>query len=86
MLKHVPRKPKQIKDYDLCMAAVKSSGYALEFVPPRHRDYNMCKAAVLQHRLALQYVPKDLVGRTFLEILATTDEKQHFTNINIYTA
>jgi hypothetical protein len=71
MLSYIPQ---DMRDYALCLTAVTSVGLSLEDVPMHLRDYEMCRTAVLSNRDALRAVPKDLSGRTFLEILAGSNE------------
>jgi len=47
-------------DYDYCMAAVKQSGWALEFV--KKQTPELCMAAVTKNGRALEYVSKDILN------------------------
>jgi hypothetical protein len=46
----------------------------LMYVPENMRDYEICAAAIANDRylVAINYVPEDLIGRNFLEILASS--------------
>ena len=55
--------PLELRDYDICLAAVQTAGWALQFVPPRLRDYDICMAAVKQDGIALEYVPPRLQAK-----------------------
>ena len=48
------------KDRDLCLMAVKKSGYALEYVPDEIKDEELCYIAVGKDNLALKFVPESL--------------------------
>lgn len=37
--------PQEIRDYELCLFAVKTNGALLKVIEPRYRDFDMCKAA-----------------------------------------
>jgi hypothetical protein len=63
--------PENFRDYHLCLQAVKSSAWALVYVPKHLRDYEMCYLAVASEPRTISYVPNELVGREFLEILAS---------------
>jgi hypothetical protein len=68
------RVPTTFRDYLLCLAAVSCDGISLEDVPMHMRDYDMCRAAVASSDRALAFVPANLIGREFLEILASSHE------------
>jgi hypothetical protein len=53
--------PKELRDYNMCITAVKQYGYILgDYVPEELRDYNMCITAVKQDGYALEFVPPEL--------------------------
>lgn len=47
-----------LKDYEMCMAAVTHGGCWLEYVPENLKDREMCLAAVKESGSALKYVPE----------------------------
>jgi hypothetical protein len=52
--------PDEIKTPELCIAAVKQNGFALEFVPKDLMTTEVCLAAVYRYGCALEYVPESL--------------------------
>jgi hypothetical protein len=48
--------------------------HALQYVPDKFRDYEICQVAVAVGTRALEFVPEDLLGREFLEIMASSNE------------
>ena len=55
--------PKEIRDYDIRLAAVQRNGWALECVPESARDHDMCLEAVKSNGQALVLVPWKLRTR-----------------------
>ena len=49
--------PEKARDYDICLAAMATSGKSLVYVPGTMRDYKMCLAAVEQNVEAMDFVP-----------------------------
>lgn len=47
--------------YDMCLAAVKSHGMALQFVPEFFLSGELCEEAVRQNPEAIQYVPHEIL-------------------------
>ena len=45
-----------VADEEICLAAVKNDGYALEYVSPENQTQEICLAAVKQDGYALRYV------------------------------
>jgi hypothetical protein len=53
--------PEELRDYNMCMTAVKQYGYILgDYIPKELRDYTMCITAVKQDGYALEFVPEEL--------------------------
>jgi hypothetical protein len=63
-----------MKTYDDWFDALRCCDVALYMVPMEFRDYQMCSLAVRRSRFAAYSIPKDLVGREFLEIMASSNE------------
>ena len=59
-LEYVMRRDKKLVDYGMCLAAVKASGGALQFVPAKFRDKKMCFTAVKSSPDAYRFVPRNL--------------------------
>ena len=51
--------PEEMKDYDVCLAAVKSDGSNLQYVPNIYYDYNMCLSALNRTPNAYEQIPDD---------------------------
>lgn len=69
-LEHVIRKAPRLVDYDLCMAAVNSAGWALKWVKNAWRDRKMCYAAVANDNKAYKFVPRNMKNERKLLHLA----------------
>lgn len=71
-LEHVMKRAPRLVDYQLCMAAVKSNGYALKWVKRAWRDKKMCFTAVSSDYNAYKFVPRNMKGIRKLLHLAVT--------------
>ncbi len=71
-LEHVVKKAPHLVDYQLCMAAVQSCGYALKWVKRAWRDRKMCYAAVANDFNAYKFVPRNMKSERKLMHLAVT--------------
>lgn len=71
-LEHVVNKAPRLVDYQLCMAAVQSNGYALKWVKRAWRDRKMCYAAVSNDYNAYKFVPRSMKSERKLMHLAIT--------------
>lgn len=43
---------------DICLAAIRTDGRALEYIPPKLRTYEMCKLALQSSSYAIEFVPE----------------------------
>ncbi|RHI75096.1 hypothetical protein DW158_09875 [Parabacteroides merdae] len=71
-LEHVVNKEPRLVDYNLCMEAVKSNGYALKWVKRAWKDRPMCYAAVANNYNAYKFVPRNMKSERKLMHLAIT--------------
>jgi len=66
--------PDALLTREIYLAVVTRDGWMLMYVPENMRDYEICAAAIANDRylVAINYVPENLIGRNFLEILASS--------------
>jgi hypothetical protein len=66
--------PESLLTREIYLAAVTCDGWMLRYVPENLRDYAICQAAIANdhYRDAINHVPENLIGRNFLEILASS--------------
>ena len=55
--------PEKLIDREMCLAAVKSEGYAIKYVPEKFKDCEMCQEAVKREGVALEYIPENFCDR-----------------------
>ena len=51
--------PEELRDYNLCLEAIKQTGRSLPYVPNKHKDYNMYLEAVKQNGYTLKDIPEE---------------------------
>ena len=52
--------PERLRDYDVCLAAVKRDGEDIKYVPERVKDYKICYTAAQKTGSAAEYIPQEL--------------------------
>ena len=65
----------KIKDYDICLEAVKGNGFAIDNVPRKHRTYNLCLEAVKNNGRVLKYIP--MKHRDYKMCLEAVKQNRH---------
>jgi hypothetical protein len=61
--------PPGLKNFEICLDAVKRNCYDLQYVPKKFKTKELCINAVKYSRWALKYVPKKLLTKEFFELI-----------------
>lgn len=67
--------PKELRDYDVCLAAVRRDGCSLEQVPAELVDAKICNAAIENWFDAIKFVPQELFTKEMAVAVAERDPR-----------